>query len=337
MTKACLIKVEDIHMSIERRKYGRGFQYFWRSGEKIEGMNRLARIKNLVVPPMWQKVLICEIEEGHIQATGYDNKNRKQYIYHDDWHLERQTEKFSRVLCFAKALPAMRKRCLDSLSSDTWSREKVLSLMVLILDETGLRIGNDYYSKTNSTYGLSTLRRKHVQLKGQELVLDFIGKKGKHRKVEIEDKLLSNMIKQCSDLPGYSLFRYQNSDNSWDDIDSDDVNEFIKKHMGQQYSCKDFRTWVGTRLAYELYPQALEIRRAAPRKKTVNILLKLVSGELGNTPIICRKYYIHPEILKRVELQTLDIDEKAFDLDHPVSDPSYSHSEIKLLKLLSTN
>jgi len=334
MTTTSLHNVKDKHMSIKRQKYGKGFQYFYRSGEKIDCAKTLKRIKRLVIPPMWRDVKICELENGHIQSTGYDLKSRKQYIYHNQWHLIRQTEKFKRIVSFAKKLPEMRQLCLEKLANECWDREKVLALMVLILDETGVRIGNNRYSRENETYGLSTLRRKHVQISGSEIVLDYIGKHGKRREVEIEDDLLTSMIQTYADFPGYSLFRYKNEVGNWEDIDSDDVNDFIKQCMGDKYSCKDFRTWAGTRLAYEMYPKACQLHKTSPRKQLINILVEIVSNELGNTPSICRQYYIHPEILRRVKLQNLPLDDSSIDLNRAVSDPSFSPAEIKLLNLL---
>ncbi len=336
MSQSSLVKVEKHHFSIERRKYGKGFQYFDDAGYKINDTKRLSRIKKLVIPPMWQKVKICDLTNGHVQAFGYDLKGRKQYIYHEEWHIAQQVEKFNRVVSFAKKLPKFRKFCLEKLTTKGWHQEKVLALMVLVLDETGLRIGNNRYSEINKTYGLSTLRRRHVQLEEDELLLEFVGKRGKQRKVEIQDPFLIKSITLCAELPGYALFRYKNEQGCWEDIDSEDVNSFVKKHMGNRYSCKDFRTWVGTRLAYELYPKAMEEKQISPRKQVTNILLGLVAKELGNTPAICRQYYIHPKILSLIESQTLVVDEAECETEHPVQDPSASAVELALLKILSS-
>ena len=260
----------------------------------------------MVIPPMWKDVKICELDNGHIQAIGDDLKARRQYIYHPQWQEKQQRKKFAKLAQFAEKLPQMRAFCHQQLSASGWPKEKVLALMTLVLDETGIRIGNKRYSEQNKTFGLSTLRRKHVDVEDGDLFLRFTGKSGKDREIDIDDPLLTDHIKQCATQPGYELFRYQGANNTWHDIDSDDVNEFIDEHMGEAFSCKDFRTWVATRLAYEMYPEACDIQRASPRKKLVNIVLRMVGKRLGNTPTVCRKYYIHPAVLDKIERGTLN-------------------------------
>ncbi|MCV2884983.1 DNA topoisomerase IB [Aestuariibacter sp. AA17] len=295
--QAELIHVDDKSLTIARRKYGRGFQYFWLSGEKISCKTSLTRIKKLAIPPMWQDVRICELDNGHIQALGNDLKQRRQYIYHQLWEAKRQQAKFEKLITFAQSLPAMREICQRFTGDKTWSKNKVLAIMVMILDETGIRIGNAQYCQQNQTYGLSTLRRKHLNDHANTLTLEFKGKSNQQRQVEIDDEQLSHYVRQCADLPGYPLFRYKDEQGRWQDIDSEDVNAFIKAHMGEAFSCKDFRTWAGTRMACECYADALAEHALSPRKKFINIIIRRVAEQLGNTSTICKKYYIHPALL----------------------------------------
>lgn len=327
-----IVRVTDKQLTIERKKYGRGFQYFWVSGEKLDCPRSLRRIKQLVIPPMWKDVKICELENGHIQAIGADLKARRQYIYHPQWQEKQQQKKFAKLAGFAEKLPEMRAFCHQQLEISGWPKEKVLALMVLVLDETGIRIGNKRYSEENETYGLSTLRRKHVDVENDNLFLRFTGKSGKQREIDIDDPALSEHIKQCATQPGYELFRYQGEGQTWHDVDSEDVNTFIDEHMGESYSCKDFRTWAATRLAYDVYPEACEEQRASPRKKLINIVLRKVGKKLGNTPTVCRKYYIHPKLLRAIENGSLD------DQPAPQSEQSefFSPSEAAVLNIIAS-
>lgn len=289
-------------MCITRKKYGRGFQYFDEYGEKITSSKLLRRFRKLVIPPMWEAVKICKWPDGHIQATGRDPKGRKQYVYHSAWEQQRQQEKFNRMQSFGQRLPVVRRACQERIAkTEKWNREKVLSLMLLILDETGIRIGNQEYAERNDTYGLSTLRRKHLSIARDQVVFEYQGKSGKRRHVAVEEPLLAQHIQQVAERPGYEIFRYRNGYRDWENIDSDDVNAFIQRHAGEQFSSKDFRTWVASRLAVAYYPEAQARKAKYPRRQLVNILLRLVAKELGNTPNVCRTHYIHPEVLDRVE------------------------------------
>lgn len=289
-------------MCITRRKYGRGFQYFDERGEQITSEKVLRRFRQLVIPPMWSKVKICKWPDGHIQATGRDPKGRKQYIYHSAWEQQRQREKINRMKAFGEALPALRHKC-ENLVSNTqnWTREMVLALMLLILDETGIRVGNQEYAERNDTYGLSTLRRKHLDMARDGARFEYQGKSGKQRRVAVEEPRLAEHIREAAELPGYELFRYQNGSRKWENVDSEDVNAFIQERMGEGFSSKDFRTWVASRLAVAYFPEAQARKEKRPRQKLVNILLRLVAKELGNTPNVCRMHYVHPAVLQVVE------------------------------------
>ncbi len=292
----------DRAMCITRRKYGRGFQYFDEYGAQITSKKVLRRFRQLVIPPMWSEVKVCKWPDGHIQATGRDPKGRKQYIYHSAWEQQRQREKFNRMSAFGQALPGLRRRCQKLVSDNaTWSREKVLGLMLLILDETGIRIGNQEYAERNDTYGLSTLRRRHLTMARNGVRFEYQGKSGKQRRVAVEEARLAKHIREAAELPGYEIFRYRNGSRKWENVDSEEVNAFIQAQMGEGFSSKDFRTWVASRLAVAYFPEAQARKEKRPRQKLVNILLRLVAKELGNTPNVCRTHYVHPAVLQAVE------------------------------------
>jgi DNA topoisomerase-1 len=312
-----LVDTIDEHLSIVRKRQGKGFQYLAHGRRKISTQTILRRIRTLAIPPMWEEVLISVQHNCHIQAVGRDQKGRKQYIYHEQWHLEQQRKKFDRLVTFAQQLPAMRKQCLALVRKRNWSKDKALALMVLILDDTGIRIGNRQYLQTNHTFGLSTLQDKHLELRGRTASLHFIGKGGKDLQVDIDDPRLSSLIRKSAELPGYSLFRYQDAQGAWQDVCSDDVNAFIRARMGEEFSCKDFRTWVGTRLVLELYPQALQESLRNPRKKMTKVLVNAIASKLGNTVAICRSYYIHPALLARAESRELPVlSERSLSASH---------------------
>lgn len=302
-----LVATGEEHLSIVRKRRGKGFQYLARGRRTISTRTTLQRIRTLAIPPMWEEVLISVRHDCHIQAVGRDQKGRKQYIYHEQWHLEQQRKKFDRLVVFAQQLPAMRKHCLSLIRKRNWTRDKVLALMVLLLDDTGIRIGNRQYLQHNQTYGLSTLQDKHLEVHGRSASLNFRGKSGKEQHIDIDDPLLAALIKKSADLPGYSLFRYQDDNGAWQDVCSDDVNEFIRTHMGEEFSCKDFRTWVGTRLVLELYPRVLQESQQNPRKKLLNLLVNAIADKLGNTVAVCRAYYIHPTLLALAEERKLPV------------------------------
>lgn len=302
-----LVETIDRHLRIVRLRRGKGFQYLAGGRKKISTSSTLQRIRTLAIPPMWEEVLISVRHDCHIQAVGRDQKGRKQYIYHEQWHIEQQRKKFDRLVAFAQRLPLIRKQCLELIRKKTWSKDKALALMILILDDTGIRIGNREYLHANQTYGLSTLQDRHLQVHGRTASLQFRGKSGKDLQVDIDDPRLASLIRKSAELPGYSLFRYQDDAGLWHDVDSDDVNTFIRARLGEEFSCKDFRTWAGTRLVLELYPQALKESQENPRKKLLNLLVNAIAAKLGNTVAVCRSYYIHPALLALAEQNKLPV------------------------------
>ena len=300
-------KVYDDAMTICRKKTKNGIRYVDENGKKVKSKKLLARFEKLVIPPMWTNVQICKWPDGHIQAIGRDLKGRKQYIYHSVWEERRQAKKFAKLKKFGSKLADFRKLLYKNVDSRKWTKKKILSLIILILDETGIRIGNQQYAKKNDTYGLTTLRRKHMTVDSDRIVFEYTGKSNKTRKVEIEDNKLHSLIKKTADFPGYEIFRYQVKSKKYKSIDSDDVNAYIKKHMGTGHSSKDFRTWVASRLAIELYPLAEEEIKVSSRKKLSNILIRMVAEELGNTPEVCKSYYVHPKIMQKIEDKKLKV------------------------------
>lgn len=297
--------VDDTAMSIHKRKSGKGYQYFDEYGNKITDKKLLNRFKKLIIPPMWNDVYICKWNDGHIQAIGRDAKGRKQYIYHSEFERAKQEEKFAKMKDFGKSLEKFRQQVLSDIGIKEWNRDKVVALLVLLLDETGIRIGNKQYANQNGTYGLTTLRRKHMVLEGNQIIFEYKGKSNKARHVEIDDEHLTKLIKKSAQLPGYEIFRYKDENGNFNTIDSDDVNEYIHNHMGKQFTSKDFRTWVASRLAVEMYPFAIEAIAEKPKSKFTNTLIRMVADELGNTPNVCRSYYVHPNILQKITLKKL--------------------------------
>jgi len=303
-----MIKIREIDesaMCISRKKRGRGYSFYDEKGRLIQNKTTLKRLRDLVIPPMWSDVMVCRFDDGHIQAIGRDAKGRKQYIYHSEYERQQQEAKFRKMLDFSELLPEVRKKAHADLTVKGWGKDKLVALIILILDEYGIRIGNKEYKKQNESYGLTTLRRKHLSIEDDELLLSFKGKSHKEQEVHIDDEKLIPFIKEAADLPGYEIFRYRDPKNKYHDIDSDDVNAYITENLGPEYSSKDFRTWSANRLAVECYPLALEELNNGSRKKFSNIVIKLVAAELGNTPSVCRNYYVHPALFNRIDKKSL--------------------------------
>lgn len=316
-------------LSWTRRRWGRGFQYYDENGKKITCSKTLRRIKKIAIPPMWRRVKISRSPRAKIQATGRDGKGRKQYRYHPDWAKRQQLMKFKRLRKFGKKLPAVRSRAHEALGQQGWTREKVLALMILILDETGIRIGNRQYLQANNTYGLTTLRRRHLDHVDDELVFNFRGKSGKDREVHIEDPALIPFIRKAAEFPGYEIFRYRDPREGWVAVNSDDINEYIQRNLGAGFSSKDFRTWVANRTLVQSQVRARQLKAENPRRSLRNILVRLVADELGNTPTVCQNFYLHPRVLSWVtNAPELPLTE------FPTFSPEHSPAERLLLKQL---
>ena len=293
-----LVHVTDEKPGFTRHKRGRGFIYKDCDGKRITNEKVLSRIKALVIPPMWDKVWICPQENGHLQVTGYDLKRRKQYLYHESWVKYRQNSKYSKLAQFGMVLPLIRKKVVEHINLRGWPKEKILSMIVMLLDEHYIRIGNKYYEKENETYGLTTLRRKHLAEKNGKLFLSYKAKSGKYREVQITSKKLVRLIKRISELPGYEIFKYQNEHKTMQRLDSQEVNRYLESLSGDSFTAKDFRTWGGTVLAINYHQQVLEEVKENPRLNLETNIVKKVAETLGNTVATCREYYIHPKVLE---------------------------------------
>lgn len=283
-----------------RVRRGRGFVYFDPGHQRVDDPLLLERFRQLRIPPNWKKVWICTDPDGHIQAKGFDQKNRKQYIYHEEWKRLRNFAKFDRMVEFGRHLPEIRRRAYQDTLQPGWPKEKVLGLIVLTLNEVYIRIGNKLYRDENETFGLTTMRRKHLHFEGAKIMFEYKAKSGKYRKINIRNRRLAKMIRECSQLPGYEVFRYREN-GSTIPVDSADVNLYLKQISGQEFTSKDFRTWGGTTLAIQKFPEALAMALENKRLKLTSTLVKLVANELGNTQSICREYYIHPKVMQAVE------------------------------------
>lgn len=300
-----LIHVDDDSPGWTRVRYGRGFSYRDESGRCIKDRKIRRRLQSLGIPPAWTQVWICPQDNGYLQVTGRDEKGRKQYIYHPDWVSLRQRHKFAKMQTFAERLPAIRQRVASDLEHRNWDRQRVLALAVAVLDETGIRIGNRQYAARNGTYGLTTLRRKHLDVDRKGIHFSYKGKSGKYRQVDIENRQLGKLIKAINELPGYEVFRYRGEDGRRHPIDSADVNEYIRDIAGEEFSSKDFRTWAATAAAVEFYPLACEDIQEHPRRKLENAVVKRVANHIGNTMAVCRQYYIHPAVLEAISAEEL--------------------------------
>lgn len=289
--------VTDEDAGFTRKGQGKGFIYLDKNGNKLTDQKHLSRIEALVIPPAWTNVWICPYSKGHIQATGRDAKGRKQYIYHAEWEDIRNTNKFNLMIRFGETLPQIRARVDEDLRKRSLSREKVMAILVRLLEETMIRIGNYEYTKQNDSYGLTTLRNKHMEIEGSKVRFIFRGKSGKQWEVDIENKRLAKLVKQCQELPGQQLFQYVDEEGKRQSVESADVNSYLKEIIGQDFTAKDFRTWGGTvRAASELYSLGPGESEKEKQKNIVKAV-KSVSSALNNTPSVCRKYYIHPEIV----------------------------------------
>jgi DNA topoisomerase-1 len=294
---AGLIYVSDEEPGIRRRKAGKGFAYTRPGGEKVEDAATLDRIRKLAIPPAYTDVWICPKANGHIQATGRDAKGRKQYRYHPAFREVRESTKYEHMLEFAQALPAIRKTIDDHMRLRGLPREKVLATVVHLLETTLIRVGNSDYAKQNRSYGLTTLRDPHVEVDGSELRFQFKGKSGKTWRLRVKDRRIAKIVKACQDLPGQDLFQYVGENGEQLSVTSADVNAYLKEITGRDITAKDFRTWAGTVLAALALAEFETFDSAAKAKKNVRAAIEQVSARLGNTPTICRKCYVHPEVL----------------------------------------
>ena len=288
------------NQGIARKKSGKKFTYF--SGkQKIKDQEEIQRINQLAIPPAWEDVWICALQNGHLQATGIDAKKRKQYRYHPVWNALRNHTKFYRMIQFGEVLPNIRLHLEQDLAHRKLDKRKVLALVVSLMERTNIRIGNNIYEKLYGSFGLTTLKDKHVDIKGQKIRFSFKGKKGIYHDIDLKNAKLAKAVKNCRDIPGKELFQFYDDEGKRHPIESGMVNEYIKEISGEDFSAKDFRTWSGTVNALiafkEIETQEIEENQKSKIKRAID----LVACELGNTSTVCRKYYIHPLIINMYE------------------------------------
>lgn len=296
---ARLVHVVDTEPGFERVRNGDGFRYHFR-GRTIRAHRTLQRIESLVIPPAWTEVWICRSPLGHIQATGRDARGRKQYKYHPRWHEVRDQSKYGRMALFGKLLPKIRARVRRDLRERELTRPKVLAAVVRLMETTGLRVGNEEYARSNGSYGLTTLRDRHVAVRAAAIRLCFPGKSGKAWEVQLHDRRLASIIRRCRDLPGQKLFQYLADDGRRRTIRSSDVNEYLREICGHDFTAKDFRTWAGTLCGARCLSRIESPKSVREVKRRAKEVVHAVAEQLGNTDAVCRKSYIHPLVLEAI-------------------------------------
>jgi DNA topoisomerase-1 len=294
---AGLVYVSDEDRGIRRERKGEGWEYYKANGDKLTDEAALERIRKLAIPPAYTDVWICPKANGHLQATGRDARGRKQYRYHPEFRALRESTKYEHMMEFARALPAIRTKLAQHMALRGLPREKVLATVVHLLETTLIRVGNDDYARENKSYGLTTLRNPHVKVEGSQLRFQFKGKSGKQWRLQVKDRRIARIIRACQDLPGQRLFQYKDEEGEVREVTSADVNEYLKEITGRDITAKDFRTWAGTVMAALALQEFEAFDTKATQKKNLKAAIERVSSRLGNTPTICRKCYIHPEVL----------------------------------------
>jgi len=329
--------VSDSNPGYTRKKAGKGFYYLDEKGEKIKDKEVIARLKKLVLPPAWRNIWICPDPKGHLQATGYDDLDRKQYRYHEEWSKIRNETKYHRMLEFGKFLPMVRERVERDLSSRGLNKNKVLALVVSILERTFIRIGNASYEKLYGSFGLSTFRDRHATINGETVFFKFKGKKGVMQEVALKNKRLAKLIKKCRDIPGYDLFQYYDEEGQRQTIDSGDVNEYLKEITSCDFTAKDFRTWGGTLNALQAFREIGAHTSPTQAKKNVVKAIDQVCSVLGNTRTICKKYYIHPSLVEAYEEGCLlDYVKELDEIEQDESKTGLTCEEKLMMKILIT-
>lgn len=330
-----LTYVNDDELTIDRIRENKSFQYA-SNGALIKAKDQLERIKDLVIPPAWENVRITHLANGHLQAVGRDAKRRKQYRYHPTWTKVRNQTKFYKMISFGEQLPKIRERVDQDLDQKGWSKSKILALIVRLMEETHIRIGNEQYAKRNKTYGLSTLRTRHVNTYKDTLKFEFKGKKGKHHKITLRNKRLIKLVSRCEEIPGWELFQYYDAKGNKHSVDSGMVNDYLHKISGALYTAKDFRTWSGSIIFFDSLLAMPIPKTAKQTHKNLLAAYDSTAKELGNTRNICKKYYVHPVLARAYESGNLV---KAFDKVDAINDnaPFFSPSEQVVLDLIKAH
>ena len=295
--EAGLRYLTDAQPGVRRRRAGKGFTYIGPDGERISDPDRLAWFRRLAIPPAWTDVWIAPIKRGHLQATGRDARGRKVYRYHPRWRAVRDEAKYGRLVEFARALPRIRRATDRDLRRRGTPREKVLALVVRLLEATLIRVGNEEYARENRSFGLSTLRDRHVDVRGNRLTFSFRGKSGREHEIEVVDRRLARLVSRLQELPGQQVFQYVDRDGRRQPVDSSNVNDYLREITGQEFTAKDFRTWAGTVAASMALQDYTTIDSDADRKRAVVDAIETVAKQLGNTPTVCRQCYVHPDVI----------------------------------------
>ncbi|HET9879647.1 MAG TPA: DNA topoisomerase IB [Candidatus Limnocylindria bacterium] len=295
--EAGLRYLTDAQPGVRRRRAGKGFTYIGPDGARISDPDRLAWFRRLAIPPAWNDVWIAPIKRGHLQATGRDARGRKVYRYHPRWRAVRDEAKYGRLVEFARALPRIRRATDRDLRRRGTPREKVLALVVRLLEATLIRVGNEEYARENRSFGLSTLRGRHVDVRGNRLTFSFRGKSGREHEIEVVDARLARLVSRLQELPGQQVFQYLDEDGRRQPVDSSDVNDYLREITGQDFTAKDFRTWAGTVAASMALQDYTTFDSDADRKRAVVDAIETVAKQLGNTPTVCRQCYVHPDVI----------------------------------------
>jgi DNA topoisomerase-1 len=332
-----LTYMSDTKPGIVRIKTDNGFEYQY-EGKKVIDEETLLRIKRQVIPPAWESVWICPIDNGHLQVTGIDTKNRKQYKYHTSWNALRNHTKFYRLYQFGSVIPSLRLKIEKDLSLSGLPVEKVLATVVSLMERTNIRIGNHSYEKANGSYGITTLKDRHVKVNGTSIKFSFKGKKGVYHDIDIKSKRLAGIVKKCQDIPGKELFQYIEDDGTRRTIDSGMVNDYIKTIGEGNFTAKDLRTWSGTVQALLAFKELGLSDTQTQTKKNVVTALDMVACALGNTRTICKKYYVHPVIVSLYETKTLEKYLKNLDdLEEDDDKTGLTKEEKVLMNILKAN
>ncbi len=330
---ANLVYITENKLTIKRHRHGKGF-YFTEKEIKIVDKPSLERFKKLVIPPAWQNVMITPVSNGHLQVVGFDLKERKQYRYHPRWSQIRNKTKFFKMIAFGKVLPLIREKVELDLNQPKMTKQKCLALVLKLMEETHIRIGNDCYAKANKSYGLSTLRTKHLNIFKDKISFNFVGKKGKKHTITLKNKKLQKLVLQCEEIPGYDLFQYYDEEGNSQSIDSGMVNEYIQDITGDHFSAKDFRTWAASKIFFETLHNLEEPETKIAAQKNIFVAYDAAANGLGNTRTVCKSYYIHPVLVEKYENGSLKKYFKKLDFFED-NLPFLSASETVLLKILS--
>ncbi|WP_428657341.1 DNA topoisomerase IB [Runella sp.] len=331
-----LVYVSDTSPGYTRKRSGKAFSYYAPDGNLCKDKNALRRIKSLGIPPAWTNVWICADEKGHLQATGTDGKGRKQYRYHADWSQVRSTTKYHRIERFANQLPVLRERLENDMAANKLTYHKVVALAVRIIELTGIRVGNEAYKRMYGSFGLTTLEDDNIEASASKVTFSFKGKKGIYHRIPIRNSRLARLVQRCKDIPGKELFQYYDEEKNAHCITSTDVNTYLHETVGDGFTAKDFRTWIGSLTAFCEFKKTGDFETQTEAKQNIRQCLEAVAKRLGNTVTVCKKYYVHPALIRAYEEHKLfkymeDVDVCA---ENPLGIDALSPIEEQLCKLL---